>query len=57
MNGLINRRDFIKTIGAFLTLLVTFQFRKMFEFFGTGKKEKPGLKEAKYYSRADDLLG
>jgi hypothetical protein len=51
----ITRRDFLKMVGGFLLGVFSWRFLKIFD--KASSQTKKTLKEARYYSVADDLAG
>ncbi len=52
----LSRRRFLKFLGIFFAGLFAIRWQKISRIFSQ-KNTPPNLKEAKYYSRSDELAG
>ena len=57
MTELMERRTFLKRAGYFLGGILLFRVKNSLKLFESRKTDRTSLREAKYYTRADKLVG
>ncbi len=53
----IHRRDFLKQAGLLIMGVVLMPWQRLVSFFEPPAQKKSSMKEARYYTRGDDLAG